>query len=187
MIPLQLSRQTPGENVTAALRLLTQLCLLPSVCVCVCVCVCVGRVWRPLFVVHGKRILASETIPGHSNGDEQTELSHAEPILARLGQTRQRLGGGAGGGTEYLLCEGKEEANLSATGQSLTINVCLCVSSWGRYKGSLGELKGMIWLRGSDGDESGNRKWGRSSETDHFLPSSKLSLSAEVIHTCINN
>ena len=43
-----------------------------SACVCVCVCVCVRRVWRPLFVVHGKRILASETIPGHSKGDEQT-------------------------------------------------------------------------------------------------------------------
>lgn len=40
---------------------------------------------------------------------------------------------------------------------------------------------------GSDGDESGNRKWGIKGEIDHSLPVCKLSLSAEVIHTCINN
>lgn len=37
---------------------------------CMCVCVCVRRVWQLLFVVHGKRILANETIPVHSEGDE---------------------------------------------------------------------------------------------------------------------
>lgn len=70
--------------------------------------------------------------------------------------------GGEGGGTEYLLCETRKEAKLSATGHVINfLRVFVCVHREAALKVPSWSQKGMIWLRGSAADESGNRKLGR--------------------------
>lgn len=140
---LAASSQTLGKNVTAALRLLSTVCSSMYACVNVCV-----WGWNDglSFVVWGKRILVSETIPDHSKADGLNWVTRSQ---SRADQT-QAVGG------DWIPPLWEEEGDKPLSNWPVISYHCVFVCAcWDRFRGPLVESDWLIWLRGSDGDESG--------------------------------